>query len=83
MNPSNGYSGLISFRIEWLDFLAVQGTLNGLLQHHNIGLYFHHQTHPHWALFLLWLNLFIPSGVISLLFSSIILDTYQPGEFIF
>ena len=36
-----------------------------------------------WALFLLWLSLFILSGVISPLFSSSILDTYQPGEFIF
>ena len=32
---SNEYSGLISFRIEWLDLLAVQGTLKSLLQHHN------------------------------------------------
>ena len=33
--PSNEYSGLISFRIDWLDLLAVQGTLKSLLQHHN------------------------------------------------
>ena len=33
-SPSNGYSGLISFRIDWLDLLAVQGTLKSLLQHH-------------------------------------------------
>ena len=33
--PSNEYSGLISFRIDWLDLLAVQGTLKGLLQHHS------------------------------------------------
>ena len=32
---SNEYSGLISFRIDWLDLLAVQGTLNSLLQHHS------------------------------------------------
>ena len=31
----NEYSGLISFRIHWFDFLAVQGTLKSLLQHHN------------------------------------------------
>ena len=31
---SNAYSGLISFSIDWLDLLAVQGTLKGLLQHH-------------------------------------------------
>ena len=34
-NPSNEYSGLISFMIDWLDFLAVQGTLKSLLQHHS------------------------------------------------
>ena len=33
-SPSNGYSGLISFRIDWLDLPAVQGTLKSLLQHH-------------------------------------------------
>ena len=35
ISPSNEYSGLISFRIEWLDLLAVQGTLKSLLQHHH------------------------------------------------
>ena len=34
--PSNEYSGLISFRIDWFDLLAVQGTLKSLLQHHNL-----------------------------------------------
>ena len=34
-SPSNEYSGLISFRIDWLDLLAVQGTLKSLLQHHS------------------------------------------------
>ena len=33
--PSNEYSGLISFRVDWLDLLAVQGTLKSLLQHHS------------------------------------------------
>ena len=33
--PSNEYSELISFRMDWLDFLAVQGTLKSLLQHHS------------------------------------------------
>ena len=33
INPSNQYSGLISFRIDWLDLLAVQETLKSLLQH--------------------------------------------------
>ena len=34
ISPSNEYSGLISFRTDWLDLLAVQGTLKSLLQHH-------------------------------------------------
>ena len=36
INPSIGYSGLISFKMNWLDLLAVQGTLKSLLQHHNL-----------------------------------------------
>ena len=35
ISPSNEYSGLISFRMDWLDLLAVQGTLKSILQHHN------------------------------------------------
>ena len=35
ISPSNEYSGLISLRIDWLDLLAVQGTLRSLLQHHS------------------------------------------------
>ena len=35
ISPSNEYSGLISFRMDWLDLLAVQGTLKGLLKHHS------------------------------------------------
>ena len=35
ISPSNEHSGLISFRMDWLDLLAVQGTLKSLLQHHN------------------------------------------------
>ena len=35
ISPSNEYSGLISFRMDWLDPLAVQGTLKSLLQHHS------------------------------------------------
>ena len=35
ISPSNEYSGLISFRMDWLDILAVQGTLQSLLQHHS------------------------------------------------
>ena len=36
ISPSNEYSGLISFRMDWLDLLAVQGTLKTLLQHHSL-----------------------------------------------
>ena len=35
ISPSNEHSGLISFRIDWFDLLAIQGTPKGLLQHHN------------------------------------------------
>ena len=36
ISPSNEYSGLISFRMNWLDLLAVQGTLKSLLHHHSL-----------------------------------------------
>ena len=36
ISPSNEYSGLISFRMDWLDLLAVQGTLKSVLQHHSL-----------------------------------------------
>ena len=36
ISPSNEYSGLISFRVDWLDLLAVQGTLKSLIQHHSL-----------------------------------------------
>ena len=36
ISPSDGHSGLISFRMDWLDLLAVQGTLKSLLQHHSL-----------------------------------------------
>ena len=35
ISPSNEYSGLISFRMDWLDLLVIQGTLKSLLQHYN------------------------------------------------
>ena len=35
ISPSNEYSGLISFRMDWLDLLAIQGTLKSLIQHHS------------------------------------------------
>ena len=40
IRPSNEYSGLIPFRIEWFDLLAVQGTLKSLLQHHSSNVSF-------------------------------------------
>ena len=43
ISPSSEYSGLISFRIDWFDLLAVQGTLKSLLQHHSSkGIYVCH-----------------------------------------
>ena len=36
VSPSNEYSGLISFRIDWFDLLAVEGTLKSLVQHHSL-----------------------------------------------
>ena len=39
ISPSNAYSVLISFRMDWLDLLAVQGTLKSLLQHHSSKTY--------------------------------------------
>ena len=41
VSPSNEYSGLISFRIDWFDLLAVQGTLKSLLQHHSMKVSIH------------------------------------------
>ena len=36
ISPSNDHSGMISFRMDWFDLLAIQGTLKSLLQHHNL-----------------------------------------------
>ena len=41
ISPFSEYSGLVSFRIDWFDLLAVQGTLKSLLQHHNSKASFH------------------------------------------
>ena len=54
INPSNEHPGLISFRMDWLDLLAVQGTLKSLLQHHSskASILWHSATltsiHDHW-----------------------------------
>ena len=45
ISPSNEYSGLISFRMDWLDLLAVQGTLKSLLQHHSSKASIQYQKH--------------------------------------
>ena len=45
ISPSNEHSGLISFRMDWLDLLVVQGTLKSLLQHHSPTLT---SIHDHW-----------------------------------
>ena len=52
ISPSNEYSGLISFRIDWFALLAVQGTLKSLLQHHssNASIYWYS------AFFMVWLT---------------------------
>ena len=60
ISPSNEYSGLISFRIDWLDILAIQGTLKSLLQQHSskasileCSTFFMVQlSHPYMAMFL-------------------------------
>ena len=55
ISPSNEYSGLISFRMDWTDLLTVQGTLKGLLQHHSskasilpcLAFFIVHPSHPY------------------------------------
>ena len=55
INPSNEYSKLISFRMDWLDLLAIQGTLKSLLQHHSskasilwcLAFFIVHLSHPY------------------------------------
>ena len=55
INPSNEHSGLISFRMDWLDLLALQGTLKSLLQYHSSkasilqlsAFFIVHLLHPH------------------------------------
>ena len=81
ISPSNEYSKLISFRIDWFDLLAVQGTLKSLLQHHNLK----SSVLQHSVFFMVQLsNLYITTGntvsltiqtfvgkVISLLFNTL------------
>ena len=59
ISPSNEYSGLISFRKDWLDLLAVQGTLKSLLQHHSSKA----SILPHSAFFMVQLShLYVTTG---------------------
>ena len=101
ISPSDEHSGLISFRINWLDLLAVQGTLKSLLQHHSskasilqCSAFFMVQlSHPYittgktialarWTFVSKMMSLFF-NTLSRFVFSSSILGTYQPGEFIF
>ena len=54
MSPSNEYSGLISFRMDWLDLLAVQGTLKSLLQHHSSNASILRLSDVEWLLYKRW-----------------------------
>ena len=47
ISPSNEHPGLISFRMDWLDLLAIQGTFKSLLQHHSLHTHTHTHTHTH------------------------------------
>ena len=53
-SPSYEYSGWISFRIDWFDLLAVQGTLKSLLQHYSSEVSRCHNTNKNWPTFLIW-----------------------------
>ena len=86
INLSNEYSGLISFRIDWFDLLAIQGTLKSLLQHHSskaskstASILWHSaffivqlltSVHDYWKSIALTLQTFV-SKVISLLFNTL------------
>ena len=58
ISPSNEYSGLISFRIDWFDFLVVQGTLKSLLQYHSSKA----SVLQHSAFFMVQLNFMVQRG---------------------
>ena len=59
ISPSNEHSGLISFRMDWLDLLAVQGTLKSLLQHHSS------KASILWPQLSLWSNSHIHTGLLE------------------
>ena len=81
ISPSNEYSGLISFRIDWLDLLSVQGTLKTLLQHHSSKasilqhsaffiVQLSHLIHDYWKTIALTWQTFL-GKVMSLLFNTL------------
>ena len=80
ISPSNEYSGLISFRIDWFDLLAAQGTLKSLLQHHSLKA----SILWHSAFFMVHLShLYITTGktISSVQFSrSVMSDSLRPHE---
>ena len=63
---SSEYSGLISFKMDWLDLLAVQGTLKSLLQHHSSKALIHSSEHPGLIYFRMdWLDLLAVQGTLK------------------
>jgi len=75
ISPFNEYSGLISFRMDWLDLLAVQGTLKSLLQHHSskasilqCSAFFLTSIHDYWKTIALTRRTFV-GKVMSVLFN--------------
>ena len=95
ISPSNVYSGLISFRIDWFDFLAVQGALKSLLQHHSSkasilwcsAFFMAHLSHQYMTVgkVITWTIWTFVGKVMSLLFNMlsrlVILDTYKCHHF--
>ena len=87
INPSNEHAGLISFKMDWLDLLEVQGTLKNLLQHYSskasilqLSAFFIVQpSHPYWKTIALTRRTFV-GNVISLLFNRLsrLVTTFFP-----
>ena len=95
ISPSNGHPGLISFRMAWLDLLAIQGTLKSLLQHHiskasilwSSAFFTVQLSHPYMTTgktiaLTRWLCLAFVGKVISLLFSMLsrLVITFLPWK---
>ena len=76
ISPSNEYSGLISFWIDWLDLLAVQGTLKSLLQHHNSKA----SILWHSAFFMVPLSLYGPSFIYQSLLKLMSIELVMPSK---